>query len=139
MEAAPPLATQQPSCGQYGCTGASLEKPRQTIAARTDTQSLAVAVFNEKDSNPAAGQPARGKLVVALPAGSRLFVDGQPMEVRGRETTFRTPPLDASEGYSYELRAERDYQGQVVTESMRVVVQAGKEAWVSFPRLDILP
>ena len=115
IDAAPPLATQQPSCGQHGCTGASLEKPRQTMAARTDTQSLAVAVFNEKDSNTAAGQAARGKLVVALPAGSRLYVDGQLMEVRGRESAFRTPPLDAREEYSYELRAERDYQGQVVT------------------------
>jgi uncharacterized protein (TIGR03000 family) len=92
-----------------------------------------LAAFTQKETNLVG---VRGKLVVALPAGARLFVDDQAVPVRAGETTFRTPRLGEEDMYFYDLRAELDRDGETVRETTRVVVRPGREAWVSFPQLE---
>jgi uncharacterized protein (TIGR03000 family) len=110
--------------------------PREAKAAPKKAPLVDLAGFVEKDTKPATG-PA-GKLTVALPAGASLFIDGQPVQIRAGETTFRTPLLDEMEVYYYDLRAERTHNGRTVSETTRVMVQPGQESWVCFPRLERL-
>src|SRR5262249_9976986 len=84
---------------------------------------------------PAPALPA--KMVVALPAGARLFVDNQPVQTTPGETTFSTPPLPEGVPHYYQLRAGLVENGQTVSETLRVVVQPGRESWVSSPRLQL--
>jgi len=103
-------------------------------AAAVPPRPLALASFTQKEATTSG---MSGKMVVALPAGANLFVDGQPVRARAGETTFRTPLLGDEEVYYYDLRAELERDGQTICESTRVVVRPGKEAWVSFPRLEM--
>jgi uncharacterized protein (TIGR03000 family) len=105
-------------------------------AAAVPPRPLALATFTQRDATTSG---ISGKMVVALPAGAKLFVDGQPVRARAGETTFRTPLLADEEVYYYDLRAELERDGQTISESTRVVVRPGKEAWVSFPRLETTP
>jgi uncharacterized protein (TIGR03000 family) len=100
---------------------------------RTAKAGINLATFTENETNLVG---VSGKLVVALPAGARLFVDNQAVKVRAGETTFRTPRLGEEDTYYYDLRAEMDRDGQTIRETTRVVVRPGREAWVSFPQLE---
>jgi uncharacterized protein (TIGR03000 family) len=79
--------------------------------------------------------PERGQLVVELPAGAKLFVDGNLMKSNVAKRTFSTPPLDPGQAYFYMLRAEVERDGQTLSETTRVIVRAGETARASFPSL----
>jgi uncharacterized protein (TIGR03000 family) len=79
--------------------------------------------------------PERAQLVVELPTGAKLFVDGNPMKSNATTRTFNTPPLEPGQAYFYMLRAEVVRDGQTISESQRVIVRAGETARASFPNL----
>ncbi len=93
--------------------------------------------YRQAAARPAA--TAGAKLVVQLAPGTRLFIDDRPVEAGGPEATFTTPPLEAGSASYYDLRAELVRGGQVVAESVRVVVRPGEVSWVSFPLLQTPP
>ena len=81
---------------------------------------------------PEAGAPgsSRAALVVHLPAGAKLTVDGTPTQATSDTRRFVTPPLEPGANYRYVLKAELDRNGEKVTASQNVMVQAGKTAEV---------
>jgi uncharacterized protein (TIGR03000 family) len=83
----------------------------------------------------AAAPSATGKVVVQMPADARLYVDGQLANLTSNPRAFVTPSLTAGRDYYYTLRAEAVRDGEVVSESKRVIVRAGGEARVAFDDL----
>jgi uncharacterized protein (TIGR03000 family) len=83
---------------------------------------------------PAVG-PAPATLLVHLPEGARLTIDGyQPRSTSGTRW-FVTPPLEPGRAFHYELRAEVERGGKRLTQTRQVAVRAGQqsEVTIQFP------
>src|SRR5579885_1561738 len=82
------------------------------------------------------GQDSRSASIIAnLPAAARLYIDGNPTQQTGSTRTFVTPPLDPSRDYTYELRADVDRDGELLTRTEPVHVRAGENSRVDFGTL----
>lgn len=77
----------------------------------------------------------RARVVIDIPEGAKLFVDGQPINVQAGTRTFQTPELEPDQAYFYDLRIERNYRGEVIRDQRRVVIRPGQEVAVTFPQL----
>jgi uncharacterized protein (TIGR03000 family) len=60
-----------------------------------------------------------------VPAETKLYFDGQQVEVKGTERVFSTPPLPVGQKFFYDVRAELTVNGATVVEDLRVFVEAG--------------
>jgi uncharacterized protein (TIGR03000 family) len=77
----------------------------------------------------ATAEPAT--LVVYLPAGARLEVDGQLTRKTGEVRRFSTPPLEPGKRYRYDLRVTwKEGEKERVIEEVARGIQAGKETVV---------
>lgn len=93
-------------------------------------------------SNPVAVDPGisvarsavtdKATVVVQVPADAVLYVDGTRSKQTAATRTIVTPQLPPGENYSYTLKVEATRDGQVVTESKRIVFQAGRTVQVDF-------
>ncbi len=68
-------------------------------------------------------------VVVELPAGTRLIVDGQPVNVSGGRRLW-TPALQPGRQYAYTFSAVREGKDGAPAASRRVIVRAGDEVRV---------
>jgi uncharacterized protein (TIGR03000 family) len=82
-------------------------------------------------TNLPAAPPRPAYIVVRVPAGARVLVDGRPTRQNGPRRTFRSPPLEPGEQYYYEVTVRRPGQAG---QTRRVVVQAGGRVTVDFTR-----
>lgn len=82
----------------------------------------------KKDKKTAA--PAT--IVVSLPAGARLTVDGAPTNSTSENRTLVTPNLEFGSTYVYTMRAEIVRDGQTVSEVKTVNVRGGETSVVQF-------
>ncbi len=83
----------------------------------------------------AAGDKARGTVVVKLPADARLYAEGRQLNQTSAERTFVTPPLPAGRDYTYTFRAEYERGGETISQAKRVTVRPGHTAAVEFADL----
>jgi uncharacterized protein (TIGR03000 family) len=74
---------------------------------------------------------APGSLTVVLPEGALLTVNDVAVNANGRQT-FPTPPLEKGKAYSYTVKAEMLRDGEVVADTRKVEVAAGKTSTVDF-------
>jgi len=74
---------------------------------------------------------APGSLTVVLPEGALLTVNDVAVNANGRQT-FPTPPLEKGKAYSYTVKAEMLREGEVVADTRKVEVAAGKTTTVDF-------
>ena len=74
---------------------------------------------------------AEATVAVTLPADAKLLFNGVAATGTGETRSFRTPPLQNGQTYTYELTAEvvRDGKTQTVTE--KVLVRGGEKATVT--------
>ncbi len=117
--------------GYYGCVGYSPGGP----AATTPEPIPAPRVEEKKKEGTSTVTPNRARVVVQLPADAKLFVDDQPIKATEERQTFSTPQLQRGQTYFYEVRAEAVRDGKTVSETKRVLIRAGEEVSVSFPKL----
>ena len=113
--------------GCWGCHGA----PAMVPAA---PPSEMAPVAPEKKST-ALEQPAR--LLVELPADAKLYVDDHVMRTTAGRREFRTPSLARGQTYFYILKAEIVRDGDVVTDTKRILVRAGETATASFGDMSV--
>jgi uncharacterized protein (TIGR03000 family) len=73
--------------------------------------------------------------VVELPEDARLYIDDQQMKSQSGRRVFQTPPLDRGQTYYYILRAEVTRDGRTASETVRVIIRPGQEAYATFPTL----
>ncbi len=74
----------------------------------------------------------QGKLIVAVPADAKLYIDDQLMKTTAGERTFRTPQLQKGQAYYYIIRAEVVRDGQPQSLTKQVIVRAGEESRAAF-------
>jgi uncharacterized protein (TIGR03000 family) len=77
----------------------------------------------------------RARLIVELPADAKLYVDDNPVPGTAGRRAFRTPELDRTQTYYYEVRAEVMRDGKPVGETRRVIVRAGEVVRANFLNL----
>lgn len=75
--------------------------------------------------------PAAATLVVRLPAGASLTINGVATISRGSVRRFVSPPLDPGKSYQYVLWAEVVRDGQRLTVTRTVTVWAGRQSEMS--------
>jgi uncharacterized protein (TIGR03000 family) len=81
------------------------------------------------------GSPARVR--VKLPADADLYVDGVRVPQTSAVRSFQTPKLDPGRSYFYTLKVDVVRDGQTLSASKRVSVEAGREATVEFSDLPV--
>jgi uncharacterized protein (TIGR03000 family) len=72
-------------------------------------------------------------IVVSLPEGAKLMVDGAATRSTAAVRTFSTPSLNAGQNYFYTLTAEIVRDGQKLTTTEQVTVRANETTNVSLP------
>lgn len=95
--------------------------------AKTDPQPLLPPVAVK----PAVAQD-RAKIVVKLPPGAVLFVDGRRNERTDSTREFTTPTLQAGKEYSYVMKAEWRRNGQPESQEQKIEFRAGEQLTVDF-------
>jgi uncharacterized protein (TIGR03000 family) len=108
-----------------------------TASKRVIVRAGAVTRVNFTDRSSAATirpdeEPAPAHVTVRLPEDARLRVDGVVCPLTSGTRKFDTPELEPGRKYFYTLTAEVVRDGLPVSESRRVLLQAGKEAQVDF-------
>jgi uncharacterized protein (TIGR03000 family) len=101
-------------------------------AGSTTPRARIVGGSSEAATTEVATGPAPARLTVRLPAEARLFVDGVACPLTSATRTFRTPNLEPGRRYYYTLRADLEQDGQVLTQSRRVAMTAGRLIDVRF-------
>jgi len=67
---------------------------------------------------------------VSVPAQAVLYFDGVKMSSSSDSRRFSTPPLESGKTYFYNVKAEVERDGQIVTTTQHVVVRAGQQTQV---------
>jgi uncharacterized protein (TIGR03000 family) len=73
------------------------------------------------------------EVVVQVPAGAEVWIDGAATRQTGTTRRFVSPPLTTDRTYSYEVRARWTADGKAVEQTQNVSVQAGATVAVAFP------
>lgn len=82
-----------------------------------------------------AARPEPATVVLSVPAGAVVTVEGQALRSTGRERSFRTPPLAPGRDYTYQIRATLMVAGVEEVEVREVTVTAGLISRASFEKL----
>jgi uncharacterized protein (TIGR03000 family) len=107
----------------------------RVIAQQQTAQPTATTVARiAPESKPAA--PAH--VTVNLPSDAKLFIDDVSCPLTSDMRTFNTPALKQGQKYFYDVRAEVARDGTTVTETQRVVIEAGQQVSVAFPKLSVV-
>ncbi len=77
-------------------------------------------------------QDACAHLIVQVPAGAEVWVDGSKTQQTGPSRDFVSPPLAAGRGFSYEVRARWKGEKGDVEQTRQVPVHAGERVNVDF-------
>jgi uncharacterized protein (TIGR03000 family) len=77
----------------------------------------------------------RATVIVKLPVDARLFADARQLSLTGPERKFVTPELPAGQSFTYRFRIEYDRDGETVSVTKRVPIQAGGLVTVEFADL----
>lgn len=82
-----------------------------------------------------ANSGTRATVIVRLPADAKLFADGAALRMTGGERKFQTPELPAGMEYTYRFTAEYVRNGETISVSKQIAVQAGSSATLEFADL----
>jgi uncharacterized protein (TIGR03000 family) len=75
---------------------------------------------------------APATILVSLPAGARLTVDGAATQSTAAQRTLITPALEVTGEYAYTLRAEFVSEGRTMVQTQQVNVRGGQTSTVEF-------
>jgi uncharacterized protein (TIGR03000 family) len=98
--------------------------------SRVDFRDLGLA---EEPVAAAAAAPAI--VTVRVPEKARLLIDGKATSLTSNVRKFETPTLTPGKTYYYTLTAEVDRDGETLSQTRRVLLQAGKKVSVTFDQL----
>jgi uncharacterized protein (TIGR03000 family) len=112
--------------------GESIGKPKDEDGEMDKDKGKGKKGKGGKEVEPDSVSATRARVVVELPAASKLFIDDRAIENSATRRTFRTPELEKGQAYFYEVRAEVMVDGKPVSETRRVVVRAGETVKADF-------
>jgi len=105
------------------------------------TEEWLLVRINEKDSQKSTTGAERSassdvegtaKVTVIVPGDAEVYFDGSPTGQTGTERQFFTPPLEKGQNYSYQVRATWNVDGDDISRTRKVMVQAGADVRVDF-------
>ena len=108
----------------------TLEFPQDEPALPFEPAPALPLVPDEARTSPA--PPGATILAVEVPEDARVYVNGLPTRTMGSFRQYLSRGLQDGQEYTYEMRAEVDRDGQVLSETRAVTVQAGQRARVAF-------
>ena len=115
-------------CGNYGCGGGMMYQgggaPQGQPAEKVKPP--------KKESGEESMLSAPATIIVAVPAGAKLTIDGYEARATGDVRVFTTPALEWHEEYSYTVKAEVTHDGRTVAQTKDVIVRAGEKSNVMF-------
>ena len=76
-------------------------------------------------------EPNAATIVVSLPADAKLSIDNSATRATGATRTFSTPSLEKGKEFRYTLKAEVVRDGQTLSSTKEVTVQAGRETRIT--------
>jgi len=82
--------------------------------------------------------PLTALLKVQVPPDAELWLDGRKMRSTGPMRHYRTPPLDPTKEYAYEIRARWRFNDKPVDDVRHAAIRAGATILVDFTHLDPL-
>jgi uncharacterized protein (TIGR03000 family) len=88
-------------------------------------------------SAPKENKDETARVQIRLPKDAQLYVDGVLIKMDGEEGTFRTPTLVPGKPYYYTFKAELDRDGDKVSETQKVTVEAGRTVAVEFEKFPV--
>jgi len=71
-------------------------------------------------------------LNVQVPADAQVWFDGESTSQGGMDRTFRSPPLEQGQNYSYEVKARWNENGKDIERTRKVRIHAGERVNVNF-------
>ena len=77
-------------------------------------------------------------LKVQVPLDAEVWLDGRKMRSMGPMRHYRTPPLDPTREYAYEVRAHWLFDNKPVEDSRHIAIRAGATVLIDFTHLDPL-
>jgi uncharacterized protein (TIGR03000 family) len=90
-------------------------------------------------SQTGATSGGKAKLVLEVPQGAKIYVDGTLTRSTATQRVFSTPHLEVGQSYYYDFRIEVERDGKTFTENKRVIVKAGEDYKESFADLGKRP
>lgn len=82
--------------------------------------------------------PLTSLLKVQVPLGAEVWLEGQKMRSTGSMRHFRSPPLNPTQEYAYEVRARWRIDDKPIEDIRHVAIRAGATVLVDFTHLDPL-
>jgi uncharacterized protein (TIGR03000 family) len=146
--AAPAQASKGPETLNTAPTKSGMPPLEGSVTPRTKAEREAVKrlldeLRNKKQEeeevsteSPALETTASARVTARLPIDARLWVDQVECPLTSGERTFNTPPLAPGQTYYYTLKMQVQRQGVPMTDSQRVLVNAGRSVTVTFPNPD---
>lgn len=91
--------------------------------------------YTTSSTYPVSTAPAtdsRARVTVQVPSGANVSFDGVAMQQQGSVREFVSPPLEPGYNYHYNIQATWKENGQTVSHSRSVTVQANEHVQVDF-------
>lgn len=104
-------------------------KGKSESPAKPATPATPAAPKKTDDLKKPAASAAPARVIVELPANSKLFVDGVATESNGNRRVFSTPELEMGTAFYYDLKVV--FIDNTV-KTAKLVVRAGEEATAKF-------
>ena len=121
----PATGTVTPATGTGGTGGGSTGGSPGAGGSSTNPGGISAPGTPEAVGNLPAN---RAQVVVRVPAGARLFADGQATSLTGTERVFLTPELSAGRDFQYSLKVETEGG----TDTKSILVRAGHRTVADF-------
>jgi uncharacterized protein (TIGR03000 family) len=74
-------------------------------------------------------------IVVEVPEGAIVYIDGNKMKSTAARRVFTTPPIEKGQDYFYTVRVVVEQNGRKIEDSQKVTVRGGEETAASFAHL----
>jgi uncharacterized protein (TIGR03000 family) len=122
----------------YYNSGYTLSPMVQTYSTPTTSSNAYVSGTNRAGTatqsfyppNAQGNQPAF--IEVQVPADAQIWFDGESTSQGGTARSFRSPPLEQGQNYSYEVKARWNDNGKDIERTRKVRVRAGERVNVNF-------
>jgi uncharacterized protein (TIGR03000 family) len=113
----------------------TIPEPPASIPASPDDVKKEPKNEESKKNKPQVQRPMPATVVLCVPEGAVVTVEGQAIVGTGRERKFRTPALSPDQEYAYTVRARIIVAGREEAETMQVKVIPGEINRASFEKL----
>jgi uncharacterized protein (TIGR03000 family) len=120
------------STGSVFYSAAAFSPTRSGYTSVSGTDSTGRSSSTQAFYPPNAQSNTPAMIEVRVPADAQIWFDGKSTSLTGTERTFRSPPLQPGQYYSYEVKARWTENGKDIERTRKVRVHAGERVPINF-------